>query len=150
MLILPLSEDKMPQLIVLARELEPLFEGAMADNPEFLDYFRRKISQKEALAAIDRVSGALMGVIAFSRVHNRISWLGVFPQWQNQGVGTCLLHSALNQLDPTQGIWVTTFRDDNTQGLPARSLYQKFGFSDCDCDVLFDGHPRCLMRKQPE
>ncbi len=139
-------EDKSKWLL-LAEEMEPIFEApGMAKDPDFHKYVAAKLSKYEALIAIDRRTDACLGIIGFSRSHNRIGWLGVFEKSRRRGVGQKLLQCALNQLDWTKEIAVVTFQEGSEAGLPARLLYEKFGFEDVD-NTLMDGfnNPRCKM-----
>ena len=70
----PLTPDMMPSLVKLAREVEPLFEGPMAEDKNFHEFIGRKIAQHEALVVCDeKQSNELMGLIAFSHNNNAIS-----------------------------------------------------------------------------
>ena len=57
-----------------------------------------------------------------------ICCLAVSPNYRNQGIGSALLAYALNKLDRTQVISVSTFREDDEKGTAPRNLYKKFGF----------------------
>ena len=144
----PLTPDMMPSLVKLAREVEPLFEGPMAEDKGFHEFIRRKIARHEALVVCDeKQSDELIGLIAFSHNNNAISWFAVFEKHRGRGIGTRLLAQALNELDSKKEISVITFREDNEAGNPARKLYQKFGFKDFDTNYFHDGHPRCVMKR---
>ena len=147
----PFTPDMMPSLITLAREVEPLFESPMAEDKGFHEFIKRKIAQHEALVVCDgKQSDELMGLIAFSHNNNAISWFAVFEEYRGRGIGTELLAQAISELDSKKEITVITFREDNEGGLPARRLYQKFGFKDFDANYFHDGHPRCFMKRPPQ
>ena len=116
----------------------------MPTSQSFNDYMTNKIARYEALLAADRMSNSCLGIIGFSRINNRVSWLGVFERHRGKGIGSRLLQTALRQLDTARDITVTTFRDDYPPGLPARALYKKFGFNDVEL-TIHDGQPRALM-----
>jgi len=141
----------MPSLVKLAREVEPLFEGSMAEDKGFHEFIQRKVTQHEALMIRDgEHSNELTGLIAFSHNNNAISWFAVFEKHRGKGIGSHLLAQALNELNSKTGISVITFREDNLEGLPARRLYQKFGFKDFDTNYTHDGHPGCIMKRLPQ
>lgn len=143
--------DMMPSLVRLAQEVEPLFEGAMAEDRGFYEFVHRKVAQREALAVCDGLnSNEVMGVIAFSHHNNAISWLAVFECYREGGIGSALLSQALRELGDDKSIRVVTFREDNSGGIPARRLYKKFGFADSDPDYVYDGLPRCVMVRPPQ
>lgn len=140
-----------PAWIELAREVEPLFEGSMAEDDGFHKFMKRRIKRSEALMICDEShSDELMGLIAFSRNNNVIAWLAVFEKHRRKGIGSELLEHALKDLDGMKEISVTTFREDSKEGLPARQLFQKYGFIDFDTNAFYDGHPRCVMKRPPQ
>ncbi|MFT3951581.1 MAG: GNAT family N-acetyltransferase [Oscillospiraceae bacterium] len=141
-----------PAWTALAGDVAMIFENpVMQTDPEFHAYMDRKLSKFEALAAVDRRSGNLCGIIGFSRTHNRITWFGVFAQYRGRGIGTQLLTIALRQLDRTKPVTVETFREEYAAELPARAAYRNAGFVETD-HTLFDhrGNPRCQMVLAPD
>jgi len=146
------TPEIIPAWVQLAREVEPLFEGRMTEDKDFHEFMRRKITQREAfIIARDKShSNELLGLIAVSHKNNAISWLAVFEKYRRKGIGSVLLAHAIKDLDQNREIIVTTFREDNKEGLPARLLYQKFGFRDFDVNAVHDGHPRSIMKRPPQ
>lgn len=139
-----------PAWIGLAREVEPLFEGSMAEDEGFHEFMKRKIKRAEAFMIREgRHSNELMGIMAISHNNNAISWFAVHEKYRGRGIGSRILERALKDLDHTKEISVTTFREDNVEGLPARRIYLKYGFIDFDTNALHDGHPRCVMKLLP-
>ncbi len=140
------SKDK-PAWIQLADNVADIFgNSSMATDKDFHEYMDSKLSKYEALIAMDRQSESCLGIIGFSRTHNRITWFGVFEENRGRGIGSRLLSTALRQLDNTKDITVETYRSDYPPGLPARAVYQKLGFVQVD-NTIFDhlGNPRCKM-----
>lgn len=145
------SKDIIPEWIGLAREIESIFQGSMADNEVFNKFMLRKIEKKEAFIIRNKKqSNELMGLITISHNYNRISWFAVFEKYRKMGVGSKLLEYALNELDAKKEVTVITFREDYKEGIPARRTYQKFGFEDYNTTIYSDGHPRSLMKKLPK
>ena len=142
--------DVIPEWNLLAKEVEPIFQAPMADDPEFISFMTRKIEQKEAIIARESDSNALMGLITISHHSNHISWFAVFEKYRNGGIGSKLLNTAVNDLGNDKVIEVTTFCEDYSDGIPARRLYQKFGFVDCDLVTDMNGSPRSLMKRFPK
>nr|HML48921.1 GNAT family N-acetyltransferase [Clostridia bacterium] len=144
------DEDK-AQWKILAAEVAELFGSpGMPEDPGFLAFMEAKIEKNEALAAVDRRSGALWGMLGFSRQHNRISWLAVRQDQRGRGIGARLLRCALNQLDAARPVSVTTFRAKNAGGAPARALYLKFGFAEAEAVTDGLGNPRSRMELPPD
>jgi ribosomal protein S18 acetylase RimI-like enzyme len=143
------GEDIIPEWLELAREVEPLFQAAMASDAGFHEFMKRKIEQKEAYSIRDDAK-RLLGLIAISHNNNAISWFAVFSKHRKSGVGSSLLGHALQELDNGREITVVTFRKDNEAGIPTRRLYQKFGFIEHDSNVYYDGLPRSLLKKLPD
>lgn len=116
----------------LTREVEPLF-GPMADQPEFAEAWQAAVAARQVLCARKTPTtndSPLLGGIIFSPTENEIIWLAVSARSRGRGVGANLLELALEQLDPSRAIIVQTFDRSAPQGLPARKLYQLFGFTD--------------------
>ena len=70
----------------------------------------------------------IIGVLLFSRGHNKICCLGVSPQYRRCGIATKLLEKAINELDKNKDITVSTFRENDKKGIAPRALYKRFGF----------------------
>jgi ribosomal protein S18 acetylase RimI-like enzyme len=133
----------------LAREVEPLFQGPMAENHELHEKILDSIAGGDVFSAVERKSNQIAGMIVISRVKNKIAWLAVFQQYRIKGAGDLLLKRALDELDAAREVEVVTFREDSVEGLPARRLYQKHGFKDFDTNFLYNGYARCLMKRPP-
>jgi ribosomal protein S18 acetylase RimI-like enzyme len=131
------TENDLPAWYTLATEVSPIFRhpADMAQDPEFIAYAKSKVSKYQALTAVDCQSGECMGFIGFSHKNNSITWFGVFEKYRNKGVGSRLLKTALRQLDNTRTIWVETYPEGYTPGIPAKTLYRKFGFVETDSNL---------------
>ena len=57
-----------------------------------------------------------------------ICCLAVSNEYRKQGIGSILLAYALEKLDRTQPITVSTFREEDEKGAAPRALYKKYGF----------------------
>jgi len=84
------------------------------------------ISQKRAVCIKDE--NVIYGVLLFSYKHNMICCLAVSPDHRKKGIGSKLLEYALNKLDRTRIITVSTFRENDAKGIAPRALYKKYGF----------------------
>jgi len=148
MLIRWANENDLPAWYALATDMSQVFQhhADMGADLEFISYARSKVSEYEALTAVDYMSGTNIGFIGFSRINNRISWFAVLDKYRGKGAGDRLLKTALRQLDTTKDITVITFPDNYLQGMAARALYRKHGFCE-DRPVTYDGLPRCEMKR---
>lgn len=148
MLIQWATESDLSAWYALATEVSPIFRhpGDMAADPEFIEYAKGKVSKYEALIALDYMSVDCLGIIGFSRTHNRITWFGVTAKHRGKGTGSKLLRTALNHLDNKKPITVETFPEGFEPGVPAKNLYRKFGFVETESNLTgpFDV-PICRM-----
>lgn len=107
----------------------------------------RFIDKEQALCAKDD-NEKIIGVLLFSRGHNMICCLGVSPAYRRYGIASCLLSKALEQLDRTKDISVSTFREDDEKGIAPRALYKKFGFVE-DKQIEEFGYPNQVFILHP-
>lgn len=96
------------------------------------------ISKNQAICV--RENNRVIGVLLFSRYHNMICCLAVDPDFRRQGIASMLLEKALQELDRSRDITVSTFREDDEKGRAPRALYKKFGFKEGELTVEF-GYP---------
>ncbi len=69
-----------------------------------------------------------------------ICCLAVSAEHRRQGIGSALLEKALDELDRSREISVSTFREDDEKGTAPRALYKKFGFKEAELIEEF-GYP---------
>ena len=82
----------------------------------------------------------VVGVLLFSKQNNKICCLAVLPEYRKQGIASKLLSTALEDLDRTKNITVSTFRESDPKGIAPRELYKKFGFVEAELIEEF-GYP---------
>ena len=90
----------------------------------------------------------IIGVLLFSRNRNMICCLAVDPKYRKQGVASILLEKALNELDRSREIMVSTFRENDEKGIAPRALYRKFGFQEGELTEEF-GYPNQVFILRP-
>lgn len=88
----------------------------------------RFMNKKQALCI--KCNGGIAGVLLFSRNQNMICCLAVAPEYRQHSIGSLLLEKALNELDRSKNISVSTFRENDEKGIAPRALYKKFGFKE--------------------
>lgn len=98
-------------------------EDALEDHKNTVLKFMK---QKRAICVKD--SNEIIGVLMFSIEHNMICCLAVSSDCRRQGIGSLLLAYALEKLDRTHSITVSTFRAEDEKGTAPRALYKKYGF----------------------
>ena len=84
------------------------------------------MNEQRAICVKD--NNRVVGVLLFSKKHNMICCLAVLPEYRERGIASMLLNTALNCLDRTKIITVSTYRQGDEKGIAARALYKKFGF----------------------
>ena len=80
----------------------------------------------------------IAGVMLFSRGHSMICCLAVAPEYRRRGAASMLMDEALDRLDRTKEISVSTFRADDEKGSAPRALYEKYGFVADELIEAFD------------
>lgn len=100
-------------------ETQEELDGHRATVLKFMDK-RQAICAKEG--------NEIAGVMLFSRGHNMICCLAVFPKYRRCGVASMLMDETLDNLDRAKEISVSTFRADDEKGTAPRALYEKYGF----------------------
>ena len=104
------------------------FPGLETENAleEHRNTVLKFMNQKRAICVKDERK--IIGVLLFSTKYNMICCLAVSSDYRNRGIGSRLLACALEKLDRTQPITVSTFREEDEKGTAPRALYRKFGF----------------------
>ena len=104
------------------------------------------MSKKQALCVINKET--VVGVLLFSRSRNMICCLAVDPEHRKQGLASILLKKALDELDRSKEITVSTFRENDEKGIAPRALYKKFGFQEGEMTEEF-GYPNQVFVLHP-
>lgn len=153
MLIRAVTENDRQAWLNLAHESDEIIGQLLSDITTFFkgfdDYVEAKIKQNEAFMAMDRMSGHCLGIVAISKSHNRISFLGVTKNTDFWEIGSKLMEIALNQLDSTREISVNVLKTDLDPIKNERLLYENLGFIECDHTIFEAGVPACLMKRAP-
>lgn len=122
-----------PDWLRLAEEVEPLF-GPMINDPTFCDSLKQVILEGNAFCFTesehDGKDKGFLGGIVISRKENDIVWFAVVQHSRGRKIGSALLYEVLKHFDHTRPITVTTFSKTVEAGMPARRLYESFGFRD--------------------
>ena len=132
----------------LVREVSRSFPGL--ETEERLEEHRQTVlkfmRKKQALCVMNNETVA--GVLLFSRSRNMICCLAVDPAHRRRGLASLLLRKALEELDRSKIITVSTFREHDEKGIAPRALYQKFGFQEGEMTEEF-GYPNQIFVLDP-
>lgn len=93
----------------------------------FMDYMSSKIVKKEAIMAVGRVNKDCLGIIAFSRNNNRITFFGVSHKAHFESVSQLLIGYALSQLDANKQISVNIIKSDAEILRKIREIFYEYG-----------------------
>ena len=132
----------------LVRKVSWNFPGL--ETEEGLDEHKQTVlkfmNKKQALCV--RNQETIVGVLLFSRSRNMICCLAVDPDHRKQGLASILLKKALDELDRSTEITVSTFRENDDKGIAPRALYRKFGFQEGELTEEF-GYPNQVFVLYP-
>ncbi len=132
----------------LVRKVSSNFPGL--ETEEGLDEHKQTVlkfmNKKQALCV--RNQETIVGVLLFSRSRNMICCLAVDPDHRKQGLASILLKKALDELDRSKEITVSTFRENDDKGIAPRALYRKFGFQEGELTEEF-GYPNQVFVLYP-
>ena len=134
--------------MLLVRKVSWNFPGL--ETEESLDEHKQTVlkfmNKKQALCVRNRKT--VVGVLLFSRSRNMICCLAVDPEHRKQGLASILLRKALDELDRSREITVSTFRENDEKGTAPRALYRKFGFQEGEMTEEF-GYPNQVFVLYP-
>ena len=122
------TEQDIDSWMALVRSVSGTFPGLETEEAlrEHRNTVLKFMQQKRAICVKD--GDRIVGVLLFSTKYNLICCLAVSGAYRKQGIGSKLLAYALERLDRTRPITVSTFREEDEKGAAPRALYQKFGF----------------------
>jgi hypothetical protein len=147
------TKDDIPAWLALAHEVDHVIGGLIPDISVFYkgfdDYMKTKIKKNEALVVVDSNSEKCMGMAAYSRKNNRITFLGVCGEADFREVGGKLLETVLSKLDSSREITASLIKSDDDIIRKERRLYEENGFIEDEAEVVESGVPACLMKRPP-
>lgn len=123
------KEEDIDSWMELVKSIRWNFPGLETENAleEHKNTVLKFMKQKRAICVKDE--NKIIGVLLFSLKYNMICCLAVSADCRKQGIGSLLLAHALEKLDKTQSITVSTFRAEDEKGTAPRALYKKYGFA---------------------
>jgi len=139
--------------LALAHEADEIVGALIPDIAVFYegfdDYMDAKIRQNEAFLAEDRMTERCLGIVGFSQINNRITYLQVAKGSNFKKTGAKMMEVALNQLDKTKEITVNVIKSDAEPIKQERKLYKSLGFIEDDKTIFEAGVPAGLMKRPP-
>ena len=91
----------------------------------------------------------LIGAMAFSDETGSIDYLGVHPQYRNQGIQKLFLQALMQRYLPGREICMTTYREGDKADTGHRAMLRKLGFAERELLVEF-GYPTQRFVLPPE
>ena len=156
--IKPVTQEDIPIWIALSHEYDDYVRELVSDLTEwyegnesdlaFTDYMNAKIQKHEAFMATDNNKKKCLGIIAFSRTYNRITFFGISHSQDYNLVGEILMSYALNQLNTKLEITINIIKSTSQYIERERKLIEKYGFIYISSE-LENGVPVDKMMKQP-
>ena len=108
------------------------------DETDYLNAITRAIEEERAL--ILKVCNILIGAMTFSKTANSIEFLGIHPQYRNQGIQKLLLEVLLEKYLPGKEISMTTYRAGDKADTGHRDLLKSLGFAERELLIEY-GYP---------
>ncbi len=72
----------------------------------------------------------IVGTLLFSKETNVLCFLAVDAEYRRQHVAEKMFSYMLTFMDSKKDITVTTYREDVSEGIPARMFYKRMGFAE--------------------
>ena len=108
------------------------------DETDYLNELIKAIEEKRAL--ILKACNILIGAMTFSKIANSIEFLGIHPQYRNQGIQKLLLEVLLEKHLPGKEISMTTYRAGDKADTGYRDLLKSLGFAERELLIEY-GYP---------
>ncbi len=117
------------------------------DETEYQRAICRRMEENQALVLYD--GSLLAGAMAFSPASGCIDFLGIHPQYRNQGLPKMFLDALMDICLPAQEISMTTYRENDRADTGHRKLLKQLGFAERELLVEF-GYPTQRFVLPPE
>lgn len=111
------TETDIDRWMDLVREVSPQFPGLETEENQANHRERVLKFMRDRRAICVKSGEEIAGVLLFSRKHNMICCLAVSPRHRRRGIASALLKEALEQLDRSRDITVSTFREGDEKGI---------------------------------
>ena len=147
------TRNDIPVWLALAHESDPVIGELIPDTAVFYkgfgEYMTARIKKNEAFMVLDSTSEQCVGIAAYSRKNNRITFLGVSGEADFKAVGGRMLETVLSKLDNGKEITANVTKSDDKLIQREYDLYKDYGFIEDKAEVIEAGIPVRLMKKSP-
>ncbi|MDO5294432.1 MAG: GNAT family N-acetyltransferase [bacterium] len=142
------KEEEIEQWMELVRKINAQFPGLKSE--EEIEEHKKTVltfmQRHEAFCV--KSKDKIVGEILFSRTYNTICFLGVDKEYRRNGIARSLVLEAMVTMDQTKEITVTTYCEEDENGVAPRALYKKLGFVEGDQTEEF-GYPCQILILHP-
>ena len=108
------------------------------DETDYLNAITKAIEEERAL--ILEEGNLLIGAMTFSKNSGSIDFLGIHPQYRNQGIQKIFLDTLLENHLPGREISMTTYREGDKADTGHRDLLKSLGFAERELLIEY-GYP---------
>ena len=108
------------------------------DETDYLNEITKAMEEERAL--ILKACNILIGAMTFSKIANSIEFLGIHPQYRNQGIQKLLLEVLLEKHLPGKEISMTTYRAGDKADTGHRDLLKSLDFAERELLIEY-GYP---------
>ena len=108
------------------------------DETDYLNEITKAVEEKRAL--ILKEGNLLIGAMTFSKNSGSIDFLGIHPQYRNQGIQKLFLEVLLENYLPGREISMTTYREGDKADTGHRDLLKNLGFAERELLIEY-GYP---------
>ena len=108
------------------------------DESDYLNEISKAIEEERAL--ILKEGNILIGAMTFSKNSGSIDFLGIHPQYRNQGIQKLFLEVLLENYLPGREISMTTYREGDKADTGHRNLLKSLGFAERELLIEY-GYP---------
>lgn len=88
----------------------------------------KNIERKTAICAL--FGNMVVGVLLFSKKHNKICCMGVHPEFRRKKIASLMVKEMFLHMDKKRPIVVETFREEDEKGEAPRAFYKTLGFQE--------------------
>lgn len=116
--------------MALVEQVRDAFPGletaeAMAEHRGTVLQFMQSSS---AIWAMD--AGRAIGALLFSKGNSVLCFLAVDPAYRRRQIARQMVDFMLTQMEAGKDVTVTTYREEDPNGIAARAFYKRLGFSE--------------------
>lgn len=122
------TERNIDDWMDLLNKVKGSFPGL--ETEEALEEHRNTVLEfmDKGCAVCAKADNKIVGTLLFSKETNTLCFLVVDAEYRRQHIAEKMFSYMLDLMDSKRDITVTTYRDDASEGIPARLFYKKMGF----------------------